>query len=217
MKIPSHIKAVIFDMDGLLIDSEPYWKKTTEAFFAKHNKPFHPRVHEYAHGRGLRDIVEYFKSEWGFEGDTDALIAERKQVLYELLLKELALMEGADKLIRALHKKRIPLAIATSGHSRERTKEILGKVGLEKIFAVLVSGEEVSHAKPDPEIYVKTAKLLTVKSENCLIFEDAPNGVLSGKDAGMFVIGVNTEQEIAEKLQKSGADKVVASLKEVTL
>ena len=69
---------MIFDMDGLLIDSEPYWEKTTQAFFAKHNKTLSPAVYEYTLGRGLRDVIEYFKREWGFEGDTDELIAERK-------------------------------------------------------------------------------------------------------------------------------------------
>lgn len=216
MRIPPDIKAVIFDMDGLLIDSEPYWRQTTEAFFAKHNKVFSEEGHRYIHGRGLRDIIEYFKREWGFEGDTDALIEERKEMLYEFLLKNLSLMDGAESLIHALDKKIIPMAIATSGHSRQRTKEILGALGVEHGFSVLVSGEDVKQAKPSPDIYLKTAELLTVEPKHCLVFEDAPNGVKAGKAAGMFVVGVNSDVAIAKKLQESGADNVLTSLKQVS-
>lgn len=159
MKIPKHIKAVIFDMDGLLIDSEPYWRQTTEAYFAKHNKPFSDEVHRHIMGRGLRDIIEYFKSEWGFEGDTDAMIVERKELLYTYLLENLTLMEGAEELIRALHEKSIPLAIATSGHSVEKTKQIVQKFDLEKCFTLFVSGDDVPNAKPSPDIYLKNRKV----------------------------------------------------------
>lgn len=217
MKIPSHIKAVIFDMDGLLIDSEPYWEKTTEAFFAKHNKPLSPAVYEYTLGRGLRDVVEYFKREWGFEGDTDTLIAERKETLYTFLLKDLAFMKGAEELIRAIRKDRLLLAIATSAHSHERTKEILSKADLDKFFPVLVSGDDVKEAKPAPDIYLKTAELLKINPKDCLVFEDAPNGVKAGKAAGMTVYAVNKDESMYSKLKKAGADAVFQSLKEVTV
>src|SRR5690242_14626248 len=130
MKIPSHIKAVIFDMDGLLIDSEPYWEKATEAHFARQKKQFSPIVFEYTLGIGVRDVIEYFKREWGFEGDTDELILERKEILYEFLFKDLSFMEGAEKLIRSIYGKRIPLAIATMGHYRDKLVLILAKLQL---------------------------------------------------------------------------------------
>lgn len=216
MKIPKHIKAVIFDMDGLLIDSEPYWRQTTEAFFAKHNKPFSDEVHRHIMGRGLRDIIEYFKSEWGFEGDTDAMIVERKELLYTYLLENLTLMEGAEELIRALHEKNIPLAIATSGHSVEKTKQIVQKFDLEKCFSVFASGDDVQNAKPAPDIFLKAAELLNIDPIYCLVFEDAPNGVRAGKAAKMTVYGVNSDTEIKSNLLTAGADKAFLSITEVS-
>ena len=217
MKIPHDIKAVIFDMDGLMIDSEPYWEKTTMALFAKQNKPYSPIINEYAHGRGLRDVIEYFKREWGIVGETDALIAERKEMLYEFLLNDLSFMEGAQELIRAIHKKSIPLAIATSAHVKERTNEILSKVDLAKVFAVTVSGEDVKKGKPAPDIYLKTAELLNIDPSQCLVFEDAPNGVIAAKAAGMTVYGINKDEDFYSKLKEVGADEVFRSLKEVTV
>lgn len=215
MKLPTSIKAVIFDVDGLLIDSEPYWKKTTETFFAKHNKPFKQEVHQYLHGRGLRDTIEYFKREHGFVGDTDELIAKRREMLYEYLLPNVTLMEGAEKLIRSLHKEGLPLAIATSGHTRDRTKLLLQKLGLEDIFSVLVSGDDVTNAKPAPDIFLLAAQLLGVDPRQCLVLEDAPNGVLAGKAAGMVVYGVNKNEEIYFRLKEVKPDKLLHSLLEL--
>ena len=217
MKIPRQIKAVIFDVDGLMIDSEPYWYQTTEAFFKKYNKPFHPSIHSHIRGRGLHDIIEYFKKEHGFVGDTDALVAERKEMLYELLLKDVALMEGAEELISKLYKKRMPLAIATSAHTKDKLELMLNKFGIVKMFKFFVSGEDIKKAKPAPDIYLKTAELLHVDPSFCLVFEDAPNGVKAGKAAGMIVYGINKDEDFYSKLIEVGADEVFHSLKEVTV
>jgi HAD superfamily hydrolase (TIGR01509 family) len=213
--IPTHIRAVIFDVDGLLIDSEPYWRQTTKAFFAKYNKPFHENVHRHIMGMGLREIIEYFKHEHGFIGETEALVKERIEMLYELLLKDVVLMEGVEELIRKLHKKGMPLAIATSAHIKEKTQLMLGKFGLEEMFTVFVSGEDVHKAKPAPDIYLKTADLLAVNPKDCLVLEDAPKGVQAGKAAGMYVIGVNKDERIFNELKEAGADSVCHSLEEV--
>jgi len=217
MKIPSTIKAVIFDVDGLLVDSEPYWHQTTEAFFKKHKKPFHQSIHSHIRGRGLHDIIEYFKKEHGFVGDTEALVAERKEMLYKLLFKDVVLMEGAEELIKTLYKKGMPLAIATSAHTKDKLELMLNKFGILKMFKFFVSGEDVQKAKPAPDIYLKTAELLKISPEYCLVFEDAPNGVIAGKAAGMTVYGINKEEDLYSKLKEAGADKVFRSLKEVTV
>lgn len=217
IKIPDYIQAVIFDVDGLLIDSEPYWHKTTEIFFAKHNKPFTTDVHHRIMGLGLREMMEYFKKEHGFTGDIDEMVTERKELVYAMLLKEVKLMDGAEELIRALHKKGYPLAIATSAHTQDKTVLMLGKFGLAELFAFYVSGEDVKKAKPAPDIYLQTAKLLKIAPKNCLVLEDAPNGVIAGKAAGMYVIGVNKDQRIAKGLTAAKADVVVESLQEIQI
>lgn len=215
MNILKNIKAVIFDVDGLLIDSEPYWYRTTEAFFAKHNKPFHEKIHEHIRGRGLHEIIEYFKKEHGFVGNTETLVAERKAMLYKLLLANVQLMEGAEKIIRHLHKEGMPLAIATSAHEKEIAKQMLSKFGIADMFSVIVCGEDVKKGKLAPDIYLLTAKLLQISPQDCLVFEDAPNGAIAGKAAGMIVYGINKDEYFFNKLKETGADKVFHSLSEV--
>lgn len=217
MKIPNNIKAVIFDVDGLLIDSEPYWEKADIAFFAKYNKQFSSEINRRIMGMGHREIMEYFIEAFKFPGDRDQLILQRKELLYENLLPYLVLMEGANELIVNLHKRGFALAIATSGHTRGKTLEMLKKLNISHYFSVYVSGDDVKKSKPAPEIYLKTANLLHAEPTDCLVIEDAPNGVLAGKAAGMTVYAVNKDKSLQEELRKAGADEVFANLSEITL
>jgi HAD superfamily hydrolase (TIGR01509 family) len=215
MKIPPNSKVTIFDMDGLMIDSEPYWAKADKAFFEKYNKPYEPEISQRIMGMGQREIMEFYKKEFGFVGDTQSLIRERKNLLYEFLLSEITLLEGVKEIISALYQEELILAVATSGHTVERAQSILGKVGLQKYFSLVVSGDDVEKSKPAPDIYLKTAELLFVQPSVCLVFEDAPTGVQAGKAAGMSVYGVNKDPNLYQKLQEAGADNVFKSLKEV--
>src|SRR5579872_5480645 len=212
MKIPMNIKAVIFDMDGLMIDSEPYWRKADEIFFKKYNKPYKNEINTHIMGKGQREIVEYYKNELGFVGDTNTFIDERRNLLYEFLLANISPMEGVEDIVHSLYKKGLRLAIATSGHTREKTGEILQRLGLETHFTVIVSGDDVYKGKPAPDIYLKTAEFLKIAPEYCLVLEDAPNGILSAKAARMVAYGVNIHNEIYTKLKEAAADKVFRSL-----
>jgi HAD superfamily hydrolase (TIGR01509 family) len=215
MNISTYIKTVIFDMDGLLIDSEQYWYQTTETFFTKYNKPFHQSVHMQIRGKSMHDIIAYFKREYGFVGDTEELIAERKRMLYELLLHKVQLMDGASALIQALHHRGIPLAIATAAHKREMAEQMLTKMGVRSLFSVILCGEDVKKNKPAPDIYLQTAKLLHVDPKVCLVLEDTATGVVAGKSAGMTVFGVNSDEAFHEGLKNAGADKILKSLSEI--
>ncbi len=209
------LKAVIFDLDGLLIDSESAWRKATAVFFKRHNRIYTDEISEKIMGMGLREITEYFKTAYGFTGDTNALIDERRNLMYELLLKNLTLMPGASEIIRYLYSNNIPLAIATSGHTKQKTKEIVERLGLQSCFTVFISGDDFEKAKPAPDMYLAAAKKLGIAPIDCLVFEDAPNGVLAGKTAGMQLYAVNKDEKLQEKLRKAGADKVFSSLREV--
>ncbi|HEX7041794.1 MAG TPA: HAD-IA family hydrolase, partial [Patescibacteria group bacterium] len=168
-------------------------------------------------GMGLREIMEFFKTTYGLVGGTDELIKERRGLMYELLLKNLTLMPGASELIKYLFLHHIPMAIATSGHSKEKTKEIIKYLGLEKSFTIFVSGDDFEKAKPAPDMYLVAAKMLHIDPKDCLVFEDAPNGVVAGKAAGTQVYAVNKDVLLQEKLRSAGADKVFSCLKDVHL
>jgi HAD superfamily hydrolase (TIGR01509 family) len=209
-----NFKAVIFDLDGLLIDSEPVWNKADELFLqGKYTQDLKRKIL----GMGHREIIELFKQEVGLTGDTDELIEKRRELFLNLLMQNLNLFSGVKDLLENLTKKKYLLAIATGGYSEAKTEEILTKVGIRNYFSTIVSGDEVKRGKPFPDIYVKTAEKLHVEASECLVLEDAPNGIEATKSAGMIAYGVNSDEEIRKKLQERGADKVFSSLLEVKL
>jgi HAD superfamily hydrolase (TIGR01509 family) len=215
MKIPSYIKAVIFDMDGLLIDSEPYWTKADAEFAQRHGKKYTQEINKRIIGLNHRTVMEILRKEYDLAGNTEELIKERRDILYEKLFKNISYMEGAEKVIQALFSKGYPLAVATAGFPREKIIEILKKLQATSYFSVLVSGYDITHGKPAPDIYLKTAELLHVDPSECLVLEDAPNGVLSGKAAGMTVFGVNSDEAFHKGLKNAGADNILKSLSEI--
>ena len=210
-------KAVIFDMDGILIDSEPYWEMADAELFRRHGKKHTSAINKHIMGMKPREIVVYFKKEYGFEATAEAILEERMALLYKFLLGNLTLMPGAKELIERLKEQNIPMAIATSGHTKKRAGEILQKLGLADYIKVIVVGDDVKNGKPAPDIFLKAAELLGSKPEDCLVYEDAPNGVMSGKAAGMTVYGINNDKQIRKKLEKVHADGVYRNLTEVTV
>lgn len=210
-------KAVIFDLDGLLIDSEQSWRKATAIFFKRHNKIYTDTISEKIMGMGLREITKFFKTTYGFTGNIDTLIEERRSLMYESLMNDLTLMSGSSEVITYLSSHHILMAIATSGHTKEKTKEIVKRLGIRSYFTVFVSGDDFEKAKPAPDMYLTSAKMLHIAPSDCLVFEDAPNGVLAGKAAGMTVYAVNKDELLQEKLRSVGADKVFSSLEEIHL
>jgi HAD superfamily hydrolase (TIGR01509 family) len=215
MKKLKNIQAVIFDFDGVIIDSEPYWEKADVLFFSRRGKQFTQTIRRHIYGKGQHDNIKYFKKELGFLESVEELIDERLSLLYEVLLPNMTLMEGAENLITDLHKKGFPLAIATGGHNQKKMKEILQHFGFLSYFSVIITSFDVVNGKPSPEPYVKTAELLKVDPASCLVFEDSVPGVVAGKAAGMTVYGVNKDEEMSQKLKDAGADKVFHSLAEI--
>lgn len=209
------IKAVIFDLDGLLVDTEGLWKKTDIEFLKKRNINLNLETWDKIRGRGVREVIEFYKNEYGLQGEAKELVTKRRELFYSLANSDLKLLKGAEEIIKGLKEKGYLLAIATGGHTKEKTKLIISALGLYKYFDLLVSSDDVENGKPDPDIYLYAASLLGVNPSNCLVLEDAINGVLSGKRAKMRVFGVNKSSEFREQLEKAGADKVFSNLLEV--
>ena len=210
------INAVIFDLDGLLINSESAWDKAYFVFLKKHNVIDKPEISEKMTGMGLKDAIKIMIDELGLIGDVDELTEDYRQLFYDVFLKEKhVLMQGAGDLVQKLTSK-YQLAVATGGHTSEKCSQILKNIGIDKYFRVIVSSDDVNKGKPAPDVYLETARHLGVQPLKCLVLEDAVNGVLAAKAAGMLVYGVNADKKIRAELKKAGADEVYSSLKELT-
>lgn len=211
-----NIKAVIFDLDGLLIDSEPTWHEADTAFFAKHGVTFTEELNQKIFGMGLRDGIEVLKIEAGLKGNTEELMTGRREAFLKVFLKKPRLLEGAREIVETVHSAGYLCAIATGGHTVDTVRAILKRLNIEKYFKVLVSSDLVEKGKPAPDVYLFTAKKLKVDPKHCLVFEDSPNGVKAGRRAaGMRVIGVNADFAIQKQLDRAGADIIAPSLKAV--
>ncbi|MBI4097216.1 MAG: HAD family phosphatase [Candidatus Levybacteria bacterium] len=211
-----NIKAVIFDLDGLLIDSEPVWRESDEVFRKKYNLqiPMPATTARESHGTGVRDQIRLMQENEGLQGDVDSLAEEYRGEFYKHFLNSLrfALMDGAESLLEVLKDQEMPIAIATGGHTREKVIELLKKFKLQDTFDIIVSSDEVKVGKPAPDVYMITAKKLNIDPKYCVVFEDSANGVRSGKAAGMKAIGVNSDFALQKRLEEAGADIIAPSL-----
>ncbi len=186
----SNFKAAIFDMDGTMINNMTYHKKAWQEFLRKHDIDLSEE--EFAHKISGKKNDQIFEIVFGraLSKDEELQYTEEKESLYRELFKpHIAEIAGLRQLISTLHQHGIKTAIATTAPAKNRDFA-LKELGLQDAFEVILGDEHVSQGKPHPEIYQSTAQQLGVAPNECLVFEDSPPGVASGKSAGMTVVGI---------------------------
>lgn len=208
-------KVVIFDLDGLLIDSEPLWGEADQAVLAKFGIDYHDELHEATRGRGQRECAQLYIKHFNLSDSVESFVNKRIEAMYTLLQEKLKLMPGAEDLVVKLNAAGFILALATGGHRKERAEEILEKFSLRGFFKAVVSSMDVRRGKPFPDVFLACAKKLGVLPSECLVLEDAQNGVVAAKAAGMKVIGVNPDPKVRKLFQS--ADLVAKSLDRIIL
>ena len=195
-----NIYAIIFDMDGVLVDSNPYHKIALNQFCAKYG--YHLTE------EGLRNKIygrtnkEWITNLFGvLPSDQLAQYGEEKEALYrELFDKDIQPVSGLIDFLRLLDKHSIPRAIGTSA-PRSNVDFTLLKTGIQNFFSIILDESHVTHGKPSPEIYLNVAKKLGLPPQRCVVFEDSLSGVISAKRAGTKVVGItttHTAQELSE-------------------
>jgi HAD superfamily hydrolase (TIGR01509 family) len=206
------IKAVIFDLDGTLIDSDPCWKEADFLFAKEYSFPLTEEFTKQLSGLGIRESAQLFIEEYKLKETVEEFMRLREKYLYKILLSKLKLMPFAEELLVRLKNKKYILALATAGHGTEVTIQILKKLSIYQYFDFVISGLEVKHSKPAPDVYLYVTKKMALKPSECVAVEDTANGVLSGKAAGMKVIGVNVNDVVKSKLLVAKSDFVFSNL-----
>jgi len=208
--IKKMFKAVIFDRDGVLLDSEAINIQSAIETFKEFGISVKKTEIEQIIGRHPKDFTKFFLKKHQFSFDD---FFEKFRKRYYELLESVSFFDNMIKLIHDLHKKKIPLAITTSS-SRKGTNLVLEKAKLNNIFDVVVTSDDYVNRKPNPEPYLVTAKKLGVNPKDCIVFEDTSVGVEAAKKAGMKCIAIPNEYTKHQNF--SEADKVVTQ-KEVDI
>lgn len=213
------MKAVIFDMDGVIIDSEPVHASVTMETLRQHGAKLSAGTNTLTRFAGMTIPVIFsaLKEEHQIKASVEELVACHEAGLVKYV-KETAEdpIQGILPLLKGLKEKNVPVAIASSS-SKKMIELVVNKLKLTDYFQHLVSGEEVSRSKPYPDVYLATASRLGISPERCLVIEDSKNGTIAAKEAGMFCIGFRNPHTNGGKQDLSRADMVVDHITEIEL
>jgi beta-phosphoglucomutase len=209
------IKAIIFDMDGVLVDSEPIHEKVEMETLEEFGMVVPKEEWDGFRGKKIEEIFSYASGKYGTGKENLEEMIERKIEKYlSEALKSMELITGAREFLGNLKDRAdIRLALTTSGRKFQQDK-ILEKFGLKDFFEIMVTADEINRGKPDPEPYLVTVGKLREDSGGCLVIEDSDNGILSAKGAGCVACGITTTFD-EKKLRAAGADFVINSFSEL--
>lgn len=210
-------RAVILDLDGLIVDSEPIHQRAFNLYLARHNVDYQFGDDEYGRlivGIPVRANAEYLVERFRLPYDAREVVAEREEI-YEALIEEpdnLVPMPGLYDLLNELQVRKIVLGLA-SGSPRGQVETILRGLGIVSFFGAVVAGMDVARTKPAPDVYMQAVQHLGIPSKFCVAVEDSATGVASAKAAGLRVVVVPNQYTRQQDL--SGADLRVARLEQV--
>ena len=206
--------AVVFDMDGVIADSEPVYYDAINVVLAPIGKRMTPELQRAVMGHGVAETWDVLQRELGLGGPLDALV----QAYDRELCRQLALVDetlpGVRELIAALRERRLPVALASSSWPGWIDALLVG-TRLAGAFDALISAKEVAHGKPAPDIYLLAAERLGVAPERCVAIEDTPTGIAAAKAAGMLAIQVRAASTAFPPLP--AADLVLDTLRDFDL
>lgn len=209
------INTVIFDMDGVIVDTEPVHKY---AFF-KHFKQIGLEISnkEYDTFRGLstKNLYQKIKDKYNLKQGVEELVQQKRNIFNQAFeeKKDLDLLPGMRNLIENLYKEKFQLILATSS-ARVTLTKVFNRFKLFPYFSHIVSGEDFPKSKPDPAIFLKAVELSKKTKQNCIIIEDSTNGVLAANAAGVFCIGYSNERSGDQDLKN--ANMIIHHFNELT-
>jgi beta-phosphoglucomutase len=219
---------VIFDMDGVLVNSGPAHLASWRVLAAKHGVEFTDEQFARTFGQTSREII---RNLWGSEVSDEEIEeydAEKEAIYRDMIEDNVPVMPGAIELVQSLHAAGLILAVATSGPP-ENLALVLGRTGLKEYFTATINGFDIKHGKPAPDCFLLAAERAGLKQDHpslpgrgqgrvsapCVVVEDAPVGIRAALAAGMKAIGlVGTHPP--ERLREAGAQWVVNQLSEIT-
>jgi HAD superfamily hydrolase (TIGR01509 family) len=209
------IKTVIFDMDGVIVDTEPVHHYAYNEHFKQLNIEITPEIYASFTGNSTKNIFEKLKERFNLEEDVQTLVETKRNLFNDAFDKkeDLYLLDGVEDLIKELYQNGMQLVLASSS-AKVTINRIFNRFDLHQYFTHIVSGEDFPKSKPHPAIFEHAAFLSETPRENCIVIEDSTNGILAAKSAGIYCIGYDS---VNSKMQDySKADEVISHFSELS-
>ncbi len=208
-----NIKALIFDMDGVLVDSEPCHLQAYQELLGRLGHPYTGEDNREFLGRKDITILGILNERYNLKSSAEALLVEKEAILARLLATAVP-RPGVVKTLETAKRLGLPIAVASSA-TLPTIKLVVDVLKIRSYFKTLTSGDEVAHGKPAPDVFLLAAERLGVKPEHSLVIEDTYNGVLAAKAAGMYCVAIPCA--VTKHQDHSAADKLLQSMEELDL
>lgn len=209
------MKAFIFDFDGVIVDSQKYWDKSTMEVYQMLVPGWTEEDNLRPRGLSVSGAYHMIKDEYGYKGTKEEFVKQIDAFAMDLYTSKAEMIDGIQHLLNRLDALHIPIGIATAS----RSLWIHSSLDLHSIrhrFAAISTEDDVERSKPHPDVYLRTAKLLGVDPKDCVVLEDSLHGLTSAKAAGMYCIGFQSLDHLHRKEDLSMADKIIAHPDELT-
>lgn len=208
------IQTVIFDMDGVIVDTEPIHHYAFYQHFKELDIEVSAEMYALFTGNSTKNVFEKLIATFNLQHDINSLINRKRDLFNEAFdkKKDLFLLDGVLNLIKNLNRNNIQLILASSS-ANVTIEKIFKRFDLHQYFSHIVSGEDFPKSKPDPAIFVHAAFLSNTKKENCIIIEDSTNGIVAAKAAGIFCIGYDSPNSKFQDYSQS--DFVISNFSEL--
>jgi pseudouridine 5'-phosphatase len=183
------LKAVVFDLDGLLVNSEDLYEQAGETVLNRRGKTYDAALREQMMGRPVVDAIQLMIDCHSLPDPLEELMCECREVLESLMATSLSPMPGVKRLLVELQAAQVPIAVATSG-TREYAHAVLSKLNLKQCFRFILTADDITRGKPDPEVYLLAAERLGLAPPQMMVLEDSANGCRAAVAARAFVVAV---------------------------
>jgi len=208
------IRAVIFDLDGVLADSEPWWNQIDAKLLSEHGISYRGEYHREVLGVSYRLAIEFYKDAFHIPVSVEELMRRRSEIATDFFGNRVGLFPSAKMTLEQLREMKLTLAVATSSVSASASP-FLDRTGIRSFFQVVITGDDVERGKPDPDIYLLTAKKIGIAPAACLVIEDALAGVTAAKAGNMRVAAIPDTRFVDSPEYEREADYVLGNLSEI--